>query len=241
MLSKLLAKFRWKLLTASVRGPGHVKDDKPNQDCAFVGFVGKFLLVMVCDGLGSHSHSDYGAKILCGLFPECFLEWSKYRPNKIDDLLRLLQSRWLIRVRSLGVDTCGCTCQLAILNPKGKGWTAQLGDGMTLVCHDGEISKFTEGKSGYGNETVAMGDCNLQPYWRKSKVDLSSPGDRLLIMTDGISEDILPQAEGKFVSTFDLFFGKSRSSGENELTKELINWPTPHHLDDKTIVAIEYR
>lgn len=241
MLSKFLAKFKWKLLAASVRGPGHIKDDLPNQDCAYVGFAGKFLLVMVCDGLGSHSHSDFGARTLCKLFPECFLEWSKYRPNKIDDLLRLLQARWLICVRCQGVDTCGCTCQLAILSPKGKGWIAQLGDGMTLVRHNGGINKFTEKKSGYGNETIAMGEGNLLPYWRRSKIDLSTSGNRLLIMTDGISEDILPQAEGKFVSTFDLFFGTSRSKGQNALKKELTDWPTPHHLDDKTIVAIEYR
>lgn len=241
MLSKFFAKFKWKLLAASVRGPGHIKDDLPNQDYAYIGFVGKFLLVMVCDGLGSHLHSDYGSRILCNLFPNCFLEWSKYSPNKIDDLLKLLQSRWLIRTRKMGAETCGCTCQFAILNPKGKGWIAQLGDGMTLVRHKDEIAKFTEKKIGYGNETLAMGDGNLQPHWRKSKIDVSTSGDRLLIMTDGISEDILPHAEGRFISTFDRFFNKSRSKGQNNLTKELIDWPTPHHLDDKTIVAIEYR
>lgn len=224
-----------------MRGPGHIKDDLPNQDYAYIGFVGKFLLVMVCDGLGSHLHSDYGSRILCNLFPNCFLEWSKYSPNKIDDLLKLLQSRWLIRTRKMGAETCGCTCQFAILNPKGKGWIAQLGDGMTLVRHKDEIAKFTEKKIGYGNETLAMGDGNLQPHWRKSKIDVSTSGDRLLIMTDGISEDILPHAEGRFISTFDRFFNKSRSKGQNNLTKELIDWPTPHHLDDKTIVAIEYR
>ena len=224
-----------------MRGPGHIKDDLPNQDYAYIDFVGKFLLAMVCDGLGSHLHSDYGARTLCSLFPDCFLEWSKYRPNKIEDLLKLLQSRWLIRTRKMGVETCGCTCQLAMLNPKGKGWIAQLGDGMTLVRHKDEIAKFTEKKIGYGNETLAMGDGDLQSHWRKSKIDVSTSGDRLLIMTDGISEDILPQAEGKFISTFNLFFSKSRSEGQNDLTKELINWPTPHHLDDKTIVAIEYR
>lgn len=224
-----------------MRGPGHIKDDLPNQDYAYVCFVGKFLLAMVCDGLGSHLHSDYGARTLCSLFPDCFLEWIKYRPNKIDDFLKLLQSRWLIRTRKMGVETCGCTCQLVILNPKGKGWIAQLGDGMTLVRHKDEIAKFTEKKIGFGNETLAMGDGNLQSHWRKSKIDVSTSGDRLLIMTDGISEDILPQSEGKFISTFDLFFSKSRSKGQNDLTNELINWPTPHHLDDKTIVAIEYR
>ncbi len=241
MLPKLFAKFKYKLLTVSVRGPGHIKNDSPNQDCAYGDFVGKFLLVMACDGLGSHLHSDYGAKTLCALFPDCFLEWSKYRSNKIDDLLGLLQSRWLIRVRSLGVDTCGCTCQLAILNPKGKGWIAQLGDGMTLARHNGKICKYTEEKDGYANETMSMGEGNLQPCWRKSKIDLSTTGDRLIIMTDGVSEDILPQAEEKFTQTFDLFFGTSRSKGQNALKKELTNWPTPHHLDDKTIIAVEYR
>lgn len=241
MFSKLFAKFKWKLLTASVRGPGHIKDDLPNQDYAYVGFVGKFLLVMVCDGLGSHLHSDYGAMTLCNLFPDSFLEWSKYRPNKIDDLLRLLQSRWLIRIRSLDVNTCGCTCQLAILNKKGKGCIAQLGDGMTLVRHEGKIYKYVERKDSYANETMSMGDGNLQPYWRKNKIDLSTSGDRLLVMTDGISEDILPQAEEKFTQAFDLFFETSRSKGQEALKKELTNWPTPHHLDDKTIVAIEYR
>ncbi len=196
---------------------------------------------MVCDGLGSHLHSDYGARTLCNLFPDCFLEWSRYRPNKIDDFLGLLQSRWLIRARSLGIDTCGCTCQLAILNRKGKGWIAQLGDGMTLVRHENKISKYTEEKDGYTNETMAMGEKNLLPYWRKSKIDISMPGDRLLIMTDGISEDILPLAEKRFVSAFDQFLGIPRRKAQKALTRELINWPTPHHLDDKTIVAVEYR
>lgn len=236
-----LARFRWRRRVASVRGPGHIKDNLPNQDFVHVGFSRGFLLVMVCDGLGSHRHSDYGARTLCEIFPDCFLEWSKFKPHDMDDLLRLLQARWLMRTRGYGVETCGCTCQLAILNSKGKGRLAQLGDGMTLVRHGSEVSKFVEQKSGYGNETMAMGEGNLLPYWKKNKVDLSNHGDRLLMMTDGISEDILPQAEEKFVSTFDLFFGMSRSRGQKALTTDLVNWPTPHHLDDKTIVAIEYR
>ena len=241
MLSEFLTRFKWKLLSASVRGPGHIRNNLPNQDSAFVGFIGKYLLVMVCDGLGSHKHSEFGAKILCQIFPNCFKEWSKVKPHNFDDFLRLLQSKWLMHVRKFGVDSCGCTCQFALLNSKGKGWVAQLGDGMTLIRHNKQITKFTETKEGFANETMAMSDSYILPYWRTSKIDLSNQGDRLLIMTDGISEDILPQSEDKFISIFDMFFIQSKRAGQKKLTKELINWPTPHHTDDKTIVAIERR
>ena len=49
------------------------------------------------------------------------------------------------------------------------------------------------------------------------------------------------QSEDKFISIFDMFFIQSKRAGQKKLTKELINWPTPHHTDDKTIVAIERR
>lgn len=194
---------------------------------------------MVCDGLGSQAHSDYGAQTLCKLFSPCFKEWRKVKPRIPTDFLRLLQCRWLMLVRKFGADKCGCTCQLAIINSKGIGWLAQLGDGMTLIRHNGKVESFSEEKTSYGNETSAMGDYENITLWRMHNIDISSPGDRILIMTDGISEDILPDATDRFVSTFDSFFKRSVSDAKKELTDELINWPTPHHLDDKTIVAIE--
>ncbi len=241
MLPKLFTGSAWKRLVVSVRGPGHVKDGLPNQDFAYAGYVGKYLLAMVCDGLGSHAHSDFGARTLCELFPQCFAEWSRYRPGDFDDLLRLLQARWLVRTRALTPGKCGCTCQLAILNRKGKGWIAQFGDGMILVRHGVEVRKFVETKAGYANETTPMGDGDLRQSWRKSKIDLSESGDRLLIMTDGISEDIKPQSEDGFVSSFDMFFGMKAHKGTLALEDALINWPTPHHLDDKSVVAVERR
>lgn len=241
MLSIFSNHLKWKQLIATVRGSGHIKANKPNQDFAFVGFVGNFLLVMVCDGLGSHANSAFGAQTLCKLFPKCFKEWSKNRPNQLDDFLRLLQCRWLMHIRRYGVDKCGCTCQLAIINKKGKGILLQIGDGMTIINHKGETTSYTEEKVGFGNETMAMNEGNLLPYWRRHNIDISQQGDRLLIMTDGISEDIIPNAEEKFISAFDLFFKESRRKGQRKLVEELIHWPTPHHTDDKTIVAIERR
>ena len=143
--------------------------------------------------------------------------------------------------RKYGADKCGSTCQLATINSKGKGWLAQLGDGMTLVKHNEKINVFADNKNGFGNETSAMGNYDISPLWRMNKIDLSSSKDRLLMMTDGISEDILPEAIENFVSTFDIFLKSSKKQAQKELTNELIHWPTQHHIDDKTIVVIERR
>ena len=241
MLWELITRRKWKILQSSVRGPGHIKDNLPNQDCAFIAFVDKFLLVMVCDGLGSHVHSDYGAQTLCKIFMPCFKEWRKVVPHIPTDFLRLLHCRWLMNVRNYGADKCGCTCQFALINSKGKGWLAQLGDGMTLVKHNELVKSFSEEKKGFGNETFAMGDYDTIPFWRINKIELSSPGDRLLVMTDGISEDILPEATNDFVSVFDVFFKDPIAQAQKNLNDELMHWPTQHHIDDKTIIAIERR
>lgn len=241
MISEYLTRRKWKTLRASVRGPGHIRDNLPNQDCAFIGYSGKFLLAMVCDGLGSHAHSDYGSQALCRLFSPCFKEWSKVKPHVPTDFLRLLQCHWLMHTRSFGTDKCGSTCQLAIINSKGKGWLAQLGDGMALVRHGESVESFTEEKNGFGNETTAMGDYDATALWRMNKIELTSPGDRLLIMTDGISDDIPTEATKDFVSTFDKLFSLPSSNAQKELIDGLVHWRTPHHVDDKTIIAIERR
>lgn len=241
MLLEYITSRKWKTVQASVRGPGHIKDNLPNQDCAYIGYFDKFLLVMVCDGLGSHAHSDYGAQTLCKLFAPCFKEWSKFKSHIPTDFLRLLHCQWLMHVRNFGADECGCTCQFAIVNSKGKGWLAQLGDGMTLVRHNGIIEAFSEIKDSFGNETSAMGDYDAIPFWRLNKIELSSPSDRILMMTDGISEDILSDAMDEFVSAFDIFFEVPINRAQKNLKDELTHWPTQHHIDDKTIIAIERR
>ena len=60
-------------------------------------------------------------------------------------------------------------------------------------------------------------------------------------MTDGISDDILTDATKDFVSTFDELFSLPSSNAQKELIDGLVHWRTPHHVDDKTIIAIERR
>ena len=239
---KIFPPKNWSILNASVQGPSHIKNQIPNQDFSIVDYIDGCLLAMVCDGLGSHKYSHIGAKNLCHVFVENFKRWHRQTQPRMKDFLQVLQKKWICSsVKNYGVSNCGCTCQLAILNKKGQGWLAQLGDGITLTYHNNKTQAFTEEKRGSANETTALGELSIMQYWRLHKIDISKSGDCLFIMTDGISEDILDNKHNQFVQNFEPIFLLPKFRAQKKLIEDLTHWPTPHHLDDKTIVAIQRR
>jgi hypothetical protein len=59
-------------------------------------------------------------------------------------------------------------------------------------------------------------------------------------MTDGISEDLV--LADQFVPYLIMTMGKmSRRRGKKWLRKQLENWPTPGHTDDKTLALIFWK
>ncbi|MNF91442.1 hypothetical protein D3C84_740440 [compost metagenome] len=58
-------------------------------------------------------------------------------------------------------------------------------------------------------------------------------------MTDGVSDDLVPNAlEGFFDALYLNITRRKRRSGRLWLEKELETWSTPMHGDDKSVVAI---
>ena len=53
-----------RLMAASVRGTRHEFYGEPNQDAFAIGKTETFLIVVVCDGVGSAEHSAYGSKYI---------------------------------------------------------------------------------------------------------------------------------------------------------------------------------
>jgi serine/threonine protein phosphatase PrpC len=53
-----------RLMAASVRGTRHQFYGEPNQDAFAVGKNDKYVVIVVCDGVGSAAHSAYGSKYI---------------------------------------------------------------------------------------------------------------------------------------------------------------------------------
>ena len=71
------------------------------------------------------------------------------------------------------------------------------------------------------------------------RVTLSDPTHAVALMTDGISDNLVNE-EQLLPILYTSLNKKSPRLGKKWLKKQLYDWHTPHHTDDKTI-ALVYR
>lgn len=229
---------RWRAIGFSVMGPAHRQDGRPNQDHYHISRGKGYLLSVVSDGLGSHTYSDQGSRAACLAVEEAVQLWVRNDERKETDLLRLIQTCWLMGIRPLESSECGATCLWVIAWDDGKVLVGRLGDGMILI-DAGEKSPqvMEEQKSGFANQTAALSESGVLSKWETRWFDLPA-GSCLCLMTDGISEDLKREEINDVVGIFRQLNGCSISKGKRFLKHELENWTTPNHSDDKTVVVL---
>jgi len=147
--------------------------------------------------------------------------------------------RWLKAVPWADKSTAATTLLLAICDADGYTRVWQIGDGVIVGLINGQAEVLTPERSGFGNETRAMGVDTAWSAWHTRDLVLGEPGDALLLMTDGISDDIPRNLIDGFARAVRGEVTKrSRRGGRKWLQRELMHWATPGHSDDKTLAAI---
>ncbi|TNC83422.1 MAG: hypothetical protein CSH37_14290 [Thalassolituus sp.] len=220
---------------SSVIGPAHEQDSLPNQDAVMVHGIQNGWCIAVCDGLGSREKSHIGSKKA--------VQQVRYILRRREPIVTALeisqsiQSTWLDQFGD-NTQSYETTCLWAHINSRGRGKAAQVGDGLLLVKANGVFRSITPLRDGFGNQTQTLAQAKTTD-WVTKEFQLSRPGDGVLLMTDGISDDLIPdQLEG----FFDVIYQQLKSSNKRRckqwLTKELKNWTTPKHGDDKSIAGI---
>lgn len=226
-----------RLRFASVRGPAHVAAGLPNQDAVLVRRYRAGWFAAVSDGMGSRSRADVGAKV------GCWAGWQSVRCLPFDsddsDWVELVQRLWLERLSELQVhpEDAVATCLLAWGQVDGQFRLAQLGDGLILGQPEPREGLVKRDANGFSNETRGLGLSCKNVDWRFLRGTLRKPGDGLVLMTDGISDD-LDHIDGLAKSVIAGMRGRGGRSARAALTRELEDWPTPLHGDDKTIALV---
>ena len=121
--------------------------------------------------------------------------------------------------------------------PNGSGIAAQLGDGLVLIRTDDGVSSMTSRAcSDFGNETRALGSTARVSDWRT--VELDRRPRSLVLCTDGVGDDINPNELASFTAwlVHEVRLEPTRRRHQT-LARALRAWPTPHHVDDKTIAV----
>ncbi len=223
------------LYSASVRGSGHITRNQPNQDSVLTRNNRQSWLAVVSDGMGSRCHADIGSKAACRAVLRATRQCSFDIPDR--DFIQHLYQNWLAFLGTIDPEDAVATCLVAWGLKSGKCRLFQLGDGVISYnskskgvlrgCHDND----------FGNETTGLGLSRKFRDWSCKTVKLTAAGQGIILMTDGISDDI-EQLDDFTPAVLSSLRGKGFRYGKRWMTRELENWPTPSHTDDKTIAVI---
>ena len=222
---------------ASVIGPRHLDLGEPNQDAmALTGCRGGWIAA-VADGLGSRARSDVGARSACQVSRRILRAASS--SFDLPATLPLIHQQWLEAIEPTTPRDAATTLLFSRVTTEGDVHAAQLGDGFLLVRCAGEFRRVTPDRTAYGNQTWALESAHAQDKWNTTKGRLTQLGDGVVLMTDGVADDLEPaQLPDFFDALYQDLSTRNRRRGRRWLQSELNDWATPLHSDDKSLVAI---
>jgi len=224
----------------SVRGPLHQREKQANQD-AWLGRSTQLVRVIaVSDGLGSRLHSEQGAKAACQAIIQAAKIWAKAQQPSPDLLPRLIVPIWKMLISPLVADDCAATCLFAILHQDGRLLCGGLGDGLVFL-RTATKNQYVLGErhADFGNETQALGCPHRLKDWVLCQENMQNKNFQIALTSDGIADDLQAGKQANFVDyLYQEFAQLPANKRRNLLHKELKNWATPYHLDDKTLALL---
>ena len=199
-----------------------------------------FTVIVVCDGLGSRPLSSQGSLAACDAVVDALRDWSPWPGASTNTLLRLIHSHWALRVTELGGPAHATTCLFAAGLAQGGLIVARLGDGLAAIrSPDGRIRAIGAEREGRLNETTGLGIATALTDWTIHHEPGPEPSTAVMLATDGVSDDIIPNRRESFVGRLRetlLAMEPGRRSGQ--IRRQLLGWPTPLHSDDKTLAML---
>ena len=197
-------------------------------------------MAVVCDGLGSKPHARAGARAACAAAREAVSRWSRAGDAPLSYLSHLVEVLWRLRLHPTAPGSAATTCLLALATVDGRYIVGGVGDGLVLV-RTGRALQVVIGDRGddFTNETEGLGVSTGPRAWKLAELQPTDAERIAVLATDGVADDLLPERLDGFcdwlISSFSSLPARARHS---RLVSELRAWPTPGHLDDKTLAIL---
>jgi serine/threonine protein phosphatase PrpC len=175
----------------------------------------------------------------CRAVVEAVRAWHKSGAPSLGELLDSIEPLWTALIAPSTAHDSAATCLFALAHARGQLHIAAVGDGLAVLRTKKGI-EWVSGDRGaaFANETDALGNT---ASWTSRSLPRAT-GDVVVLATDGVADDLLPERFDGFVQwLMDEFSVLSPSQRWRALQRELINWPTPHHTDDKTLAVLVQR
>ena len=235
-----MSNITWDGFGVSVKGPQHSRVGVDNQDCYMVRNFSWGNVVVVSDGLGSRISSANGSRAACESVIDAAIAYQDGNLAEPMDIHGLIHEKWLCNILPLSAHECAATCLFAI-RFENDIILGRLGDGLIAICRDDseEYKVMNDSKEdSFSNLTHCLSEEFQEDMWEVAKESVNE-WDAVVLCTDGISEDLLPEKTSDFAKQFYLCYRECSSEKRSSDIENWLNkWPVLGHSDDKTIACM---
>lgn len=189
----------WLVFGGSVRGPDHEREHLPCQDAWARGPAGSHgVALCLCDGAGSASHAELGARVVSAAVVEALQDLHADGPAALAEALRaacVAGRQALVREASaVAMSPAALACTLvAVVSAGDLVAVAHVGDGAVVGqrAGSGELIMLSGPDRGeYVNETWFVSSASWEARLR---IDVHTRIDALCVVTDGCQDACLVQ------------------------------------------------
>lgn len=230
----------WSYWGTSVIGPLHTKLKLENQDSWMAREYKWGQVLVVSDGLGSKIHSAHGSRAACLAVIETSKIFASHEKARIEDIPELIHALWILKTAPYAPSDCAATCLFAI-HIRKKLIIGRIGDGMIAAFSENGKESFLMSdvkEDSFSNYTQSLHAVFQKENWEMKVLDASSYKG-VLLCTDGISEDLLPESRMEFSQEVYGHYRHYSSKERNaDIRRWLTEWPVKGHTDDKTVACL---
>ncbi len=226
---------------ASMRGPMHQKAGRPCEDAWSGRVFVTGIAIAIADGMGSKPCAAHGAQSACASAIRGARLWAGAPRIGSEWVSRWVEAQWRFAVAPHEPQHCATTCHLLATHPEAGLMYAGLGDGMALFQEGNQAVQCLSSRNtgNFLNETLGLGVNHRMTDWIHVQIPLPKGPWIAVLLTDGIADDLRPEKLDTFVKWLRKEIAPhSPADRATALRRALRDWPTPGHLDDKTVAVL---
>ena len=226
---------------ASVAGSAHVRQHMPNQDAFKCRNYGYGYVMAVADGVGSDRYSHFGSKAVVQAVHEVFCAYVRGDLSRTQ-ITKSIYRYYISIVKRRYQFAASTTCLFAAYIFNQGLYLGLIGDGIICGCINSRPFVLQNASDSFTNIVKPLSPQRPSPNWTTKFIPENRLDSvQLMLATDGVSEDILPNKESDFANYLIECVNAWRAEERQmKLINLLENWETPKSLDDKTIVLFQY-
>ena len=196
-------------------------------------------VLVVSDGVGSCAFAEIGSRAACRAVRNAVQSMNPETPQ--EELTDRIAAAWRKRLDDRNPRDCAATCLFSVRMHCGRLLVGGLGDGLAVVTNSTGIAapRVIPLRGGEFGETVALGDGHEHQGWVVEEFDDRAGQLRVLLASDGVSQDLSQDRLEAFLDWLVSNFGTlSARRWRSRLRHQLEAWPTPGASDDRTLAVM---